>query len=364
MAERKTGLSHNFIIHPGETLREVLEERNISQAELAYRAGVTGAYISNVINGKKSISTSLAKKLEYALGIKASLWNNLQKNYDEELQEFEELNGVSDEEKSIVKQLNEPIRFMQKHGLLKRVSDCDLVLEMRRFFEIADLALIPSVTYGGRYRISMRNKVNPYINCLWIRLCEKLTENLDVKQELDIAKLKSSIPQIKEIMGEHPNDIRNKLTEILAACGIAFSIVPHFRGAPVQGYIKKRGDGALMLVLTLRGARADVFWFTLFHEIGHIVEMETNGIRGYNEQDEAEEAKADNFAANTLLDQQKYGHFVRLRDFSLSSIEEFALTQHVPSYIVIGRLKKEKHIPQYDYTSQMIQYKWAGETGL
>ena len=53
MAVKKTGISRDFIIHPGETIADVLEERGISQTELAFRTGVSPAYVSNVLAGKK-----------------------------------------------------------------------------------------------------------------------------------------------------------------------------------------------------------------------------------------------------------------------------------------------------------------------
>ena len=52
---------------------------------------------------------------------------------------------------------------------------------------------------------------------------------------------------------------------------IDFSVMKNFRGAPVQGYIFRRSDGVYQMVLTIRGAFADIFWFSLFHELGHIV---------------------------------------------------------------------------------------------
>ena len=75
MAEKKTGISHNLIIHPGETIADVLEERGITQAELSSRAGVSSAYVSNVIAGKKGISVNFARGLEYALGVPKSFWS-------------------------------------------------------------------------------------------------------------------------------------------------------------------------------------------------------------------------------------------------------------------------------------------------
>ena len=57
------GLSRDFIIRPGETVAEVLEEREMAQKELAIRTGMTEKHISTVINGQKNISSSFAKKL-------------------------------------------------------------------------------------------------------------------------------------------------------------------------------------------------------------------------------------------------------------------------------------------------------------
>ena len=66
MAKKRTGISRDLIIHPGETIADVLEDRGITQAELAARTGVSKTYVSNVISGKKNISLKFAAALEYA----------------------------------------------------------------------------------------------------------------------------------------------------------------------------------------------------------------------------------------------------------------------------------------------------------
>jgi len=80
-----TGLSVEFIIHPGDTIKELLEENNMSQEELAERTSFSPKYVSEVVNGKKSISDSFAKGLEYVFGINARFWLNLQSIYDKEI---------------------------------------------------------------------------------------------------------------------------------------------------------------------------------------------------------------------------------------------------------------------------------------
>lgn len=84
------GLSNDFIIHPGETLAEVLKDKKMSQKELAIRTRMTEKYISAVINGQENISSSFANKLEYVLGIEKEFWMNLQANYEREKKDVRE----------------------------------------------------------------------------------------------------------------------------------------------------------------------------------------------------------------------------------------------------------------------------------
>ena len=79
-----------WLIHPGEIISDILEERNLTQKELAQRAGVSETSLSDVIHGKKDISKELAIGLECALGVPHSFWLNLQANYDAELTNFYE----------------------------------------------------------------------------------------------------------------------------------------------------------------------------------------------------------------------------------------------------------------------------------
>ncbi len=83
------GLSREMIIHPGETLKEVLTDRSISIPDFAHEVAFDETYISDILLGKKDISENLAKRLESSLHIEATFWLNLQSAYDKELKEFE-----------------------------------------------------------------------------------------------------------------------------------------------------------------------------------------------------------------------------------------------------------------------------------
>lgn len=131
MAIKKTGISLDLIIHPGETIADVLEERGITQAELATQTGVSRAYVSNVISGKKPISGKFAMALEYVLGVPKSFWLNLQANYDAELLEANEELTITEEEKQachalgdIVVYLKKEVQFLKRKGWKKLFCHC------------------------------------------------------------------------------------------------------------------------------------------------------------------------------------------------------------------------------------------------
>src|SRR5665648_221838 len=153
MVQNPTGLSRELIIHPGETLAEVLSDKEMSQKELAERTGVSEKHVSTIINGTKPISVSFAKKLEYVVGIDASFWCNLQSIYDREILEFEEANNISEEELDILKPLKVIIAYLSAIGCIGvEVNDADKVLDLRKLLGIGNLTLIPQISYNAVYR--------------------------------------------------------------------------------------------------------------------------------------------------------------------------------------------------------------------
>ncbi|HET6161028.1 MAG TPA: HigA family addiction module antitoxin [Dongiaceae bacterium] len=68
--------------HPGELLKDNVDELGLSVAEAAKGLGVTRQQLYNVINGKSAITPEMAVRIEKALGGTADLWLRMQVNYD------------------------------------------------------------------------------------------------------------------------------------------------------------------------------------------------------------------------------------------------------------------------------------------
>lgn len=82
--EKKNVIPLDLLIPPGETIADILKERNMTAAELAARTGFPQAYIHRVIRGEQAITNELAERLAATLDVPSSFWMNLQVNYDAE----------------------------------------------------------------------------------------------------------------------------------------------------------------------------------------------------------------------------------------------------------------------------------------
>ena len=367
MQEKMNGSYRELIIHPGETLKEILDDRGMLQKELAARTGCTEKHVSKVINGLSPISANFAKKLEYALGIDSSFWINLQGIYDKELQDYQDENDISDEEIEIannnLKQISEymyNVGIMRECGLInQKHKNVGSVIGIRKFLGVSSLTSIPEISIQGAFRGASNVNVDVYVLSVWQKLCEKLTENIHVTNGLDIKKLRDTIPNIKKAMFLEPEKMRQKLTSLFADCGIAFNIVKNFKGAPVQGFLKKTED-KIYLCMTIRQKFADIFWFTLFHEIAHILNNDIeNLLIDYDFAKTKKEIRANEMARDMLVDKDKYKDFVEIADFSLTSIRKFANSVSVIPCIIIGRLQKEGLIGYNEYSNDKIKYVWV-----
>ena len=140
-----------------------------------------------------------------------------------------------------------------------------------------------------------------------------------------------------------PDDFFKKTQDLLAAAGVGMVAAAHIKGTKASGATRWI-NGRPVIQLSAYGKDADKMWFTLFHEIGHVLkhgrrEQFISFTSGVKSNDEIE---ADLFAAEALIPSADYSKFVSVGDFSEQSIREFANKQGVHTGIVVGRLKNDK----------------------
>lgn len=154
---------------------------------------------------------------------------------------------------------------------------------------------------------------------------------------LNLQKLSENLSYIRGMTVETPDVFCPQLDQILADCGIALILLPHMRGSFLHGASFKDGKKVVM-GLTVRGRDVDRFWFSLFHELDHILEQHIDKPHGPTEEDENH---ADCFACDKLIPPDEYVAFTDRKNTSSSAVISFASEVGIDPGIVVGRLQND-----------------------
>ncbi len=336
--------SPNKAIPPGYTLLENLKYLGMTQKELAERMNRPIKTINEIIKGKKSITPETALQLERVLGIPAKIWNNLERNYREILARIKEEKRLTDE---IHLLKNYPYLEMAKLNWIPYTRNkLEQVKNLLNFFGVESLKLVPQIE-DVVFRKAKFEKFNPYSMAAWLQ--QGVIEARKIKTEnFNKTKLLHSIVEIRKLTKEKPENFIKTLVTLCASCGIAVVIVPHLKNTYVNGATRWLIHNKAIIQLSLRYKFNDIFWFTFFHELGHILlhNKKSSFIDIINEKNKDKiEIEADTFASNKLIPEKYYKEFIKNKIFTEKSIKEFAKKLDISPSIVVGRLHYDKLIP-------------------
>jgi HTH-type transcriptional regulator/antitoxin HigA len=337
-------------IAPGETLREQLEIRGMSQKEFAARIGMTEKHISHLINGKVELTKDVALRLEFVLGLPAHFWNNLEAIYREQLVRVKaELDDEQDEE--IARKM--PYSKMASLGWIERTRNIkEKVHNLRSFFEVASLGFLEKLCVPGiAYRTAGTSVTSDYSLAAWSQKA-RVEARKFTQKPINIERLKGYLPKIRSLTLKEPEIFCQELTSLLADCGVAIVFLPHINGSFIHGASFVDGKH-IVVALTVRGKYADKFWFSLFHELDHIIEGHINNPCGASDE---QESHANQFACDMLIPPYEYGNFIKQTDQNERTITSFAQKISIDVGIVLGRLQKDNIVPYNRYNHLKTLY--------
>jgi HTH-type transcriptional regulator / antitoxin HigA len=328
----------NKAIHPGHIVARVLEREGMTQKNLCERTGLSEKHVSQIINGEASLTVETALLLENALGGAASFWINLEKNYQETVARLERVSLLKKEAGNVGRF---PYAELIKRGQVEQTSHREKKVEnLWKFFGVNSLAFV-STTEAIAYRKRPGKEVKIEAIAAWLR-CGELEGKKRKIPPFSDRKLKQNVSKLRGITSKDPKDFSQEAQELLAEAGAQLVYVPHFPGTGVSAAVRWVGDNPL-IQLSLLGAYADIFWFNLFHEIGHVllhrkkekfIEFDNRDLSAAQEK----EKDADNYASDVLIPKDAYGRFLGQRNFSKAAVAKFAKDIGIHPGIVEGRL--------------------------
>ncbi len=333
---------------PGDTILETLEHIKMSQAELAVRMGKTPSKVNDIISGKEPVSVATALQLEKVLGIDAQFWLNREMHYREKLTRLDQEDALEECKSWLELQ---PVKELKQYGYLKTdKKGTVLVEECLQFYGVASPIQWQSIYINdfvsAHFRKSQVHQTALGGMAAWLRVGEIEMRKLSVKQ-FDKEIFKQSLTEIRKLVRPHPDDFAAKLQELCFEVGVVVVYTMSIPNAPISGAARWL-SGNPLIQLTDRYKSNDHFWFTFFHEAGHIIlhgkkDVFLDEFDPYTA-DKKKEDEANEFANRWLLPEDC------LNDLPETTITEKDIRLLARKYdthaaIVLGRLQRLEIVP-------------------
>lgn len=337
----------DYAVPPGETLLETLEDRGMTQAELARRADRPLKTINEIIHGKAAITPETAIQLERVLGIRDAFWNKLELDYRAALARAEERRRLEGELGWLE---HFPVKDMLKHGLIPRSDDrASTLASILSFFGVSTIAALEKYMAAGPqalFRQSTAFSISDGAVAIWLRWGQIRASAVSAGT-YDPAAFLSALATIRRLTPDAPEVFEPEMKRLCAAAGVIVALIPELPETRVSGATQWLSNEKAILQLTVRGRRNDIFWFNFFHEAAHILNhgRKQTFVEGQGEHDDAKEAEANHWAADFLIPPAQ---MLRLRESDYrqgTTVMRFARELGIAPGIVVGRLQKDGHLP-------------------
>jgi HTH-type transcriptional regulator/antitoxin HigA len=353
----------DYEVPPGETLNEVLSEKGMTQAELARRAGLSAKHVNQISLGLAAISPEIALRLERVTNVPARLWINLEADYQvartrrEEGQRFEP---------DVAWLRTLPATELARRGWIRKDSHgVEQLRDVLAFFKVATPAAWQQVWATPTvYRRSRAFETDYGALAAWLRIGELRAEGLAIGT-FDRSRFRDALLDIRRLtLVSEPHVWLPQLTEICAHAGVGVVIEREITGARINGAVRWLASDQALIQLSLRHRWADIFWFTLFHEAGHLLLHDRKKLTfvdapGKASTDDMVEREADDFAARVLLPHALDSALARVS--TETDVRKLATEAGVHPGIVVGRLQHDGRIGFNRLNQLRVRFAFADE---
>lgn len=351
-------------VTPGEILEEELEARGWSQGDLAVVLGRPVQTVNEIISGKKAITPETAIALSQALGTSAEYWLNLESSYRLDLLHQRSGKRTDDVERRARLFSKVPLKELVRMGWIDAdLDDLDQAEEaVCRFLEIDSIDDETKLPFAARKADS--SAPHSQAQTAWVCQVRHLARKSKAGKYTRAA-LVAAVANIAKASADE-SSTRN-VPAVLANLGVRFVVVPHLTGTKIDGATSWLDAESPVVAVSFRYDRMDWFWFTLMHELAHVLagdglqkamvdqalvgkDADVTGLT-------AAESKADRAASTWLVPDDKMKSFIRRTKpyYSRKAILQFAATVGVHPALVVGQLQNRKEIPYTHHRNLLVK---------
>lgn len=354
MATRSNRLVPVRAIHPGEILREELQERNIKQKDFAQIIGVQSTHLNEFIKGKRNLNENLAMKLEKHLGIPYKTWMNLHNGYIYECKALEQKKTEEQQAFTFEEACSEifNLSLLYKKLGMSMLSCIERVKRIRAIFSFDLLSSSElKLQVQGLYKHSEKVPIDEKNMLTWLLLNWLATSKTKVQTNYEKGNGLKAAESIAKMANNRTLSIQT-IKDCLSRHGILYVEVEKLDKVPVDAFSTFK-DGHPAVTVTYRYNDMDKLAFDVLHELYHIEHHLSDeqkafiSIEGTLYSTDPREKDANEFARQLLISDDIWAAILRVGSSSLSphkivnTIAHEAESRGISPSIAISRFKHD-----------------------
>lgn len=323
------GFTPGWVSPPGETISDILEERNIQLGVFADDLGWSAPAAAALIRGSVAVTAEIARQLATALGPSPSFWMARESQYRSDLARLDTASAKRGPAQPGVHRLR---------GSAQRP------------------AATPSI---AAFRTSPSFESQPAAVVAWLREGERKSAAVRC-MPWNPAQFRSQLPALRPLTRiKDPKIFLPELRERCRTCGVAVVIARTPPGCRASGATRFLSPQKAMILLSFRYLSDDQFWFTFFHEAGHLLlhSMSSLFLEGVAAISEEHEREANAFSERLLIPDAFQTSFSSLT-LGARSIAAFAKTVGISPGIVVGQLQHFGKIKRNHFNGLKVRFDW------
>ncbi|MHB1341366.1 MAG: helix-turn-helix domain-containing protein [Coriobacteriia bacterium] len=355
MADIRYNWELDIPIPPGDTIREILDDRGITQTDFAVRLGKSEKFVSQLVNGHASLTHETAIELERVLGVPSSFWNTAEAQYRDIL--------ARREQKAELEMQTEwagsfPRKEMAANGWIAQDAGPGEVLN---FFGVSSVDAY-NAYWGSPRRLAARMSTaytpdTPAI-AAWLRAGEIAAESVPTAP-FNEAEFRTALEALRPVSRGPVQEWATRMTEACAAAGVAVVLVRDLPGTRCYAASWWTSRTRAVIALGLRRKSGDQLWFSLYHEAGHLLLDDRRYSSICNlDRNLASEGRADRFAADMLIPPDALAEFLAAGRPTKATVTTFAADIGIDPGIVVGRLQKDAVVPFKSMNDLKVPLTW------
>ncbi len=345
------------VFPPGEFIRDELEARGWTQADLAEILGRPLKAVSEILMGKRAVTPETAKGLGEAFGVDPQFWMNLESAYRLSLAK----NQTGEVARRARLYGTVPVKDMIRRHWINDADDiAGLEREVLRFFAVDSIDYITSMSLSVSPRKSTDYDETTPPQLAWYCRAKQIASTLQVARYKE-EKFDQLIAELLRLTASE-QEVR-RVPRVMAEFGIRFMVIEHLPKTHIDGAAFWLDHDSPAVAVSIRLDRIDSFWFTLFHELGHVFFRHSQGIDdgiagdGPLSSDELPDSErmVNEFARDRLIPGREIDSFIaRVRPlYSRVRINQFANRIKIHPGIIIGQLQRRNEI-KYSQGREML----------